>query len=77
MIKQAHQGNTPTLQGSNDGQSWTTLTTISAAGYSDEWTDQRRFRHVTVPLNHSELYDQYRYHALPGSFLWVAYFDIQ
>lgn len=77
VVKQAYQGDTPTLQGSNDGQDWTPIHSIKAAQYPAEFTDAQGFRHVEITLEHDQPYRHYRYHALPSAFVWLQSLDFR
>ena len=73
VVKQSSQGETPTIQGSFNGNNWTVITSISPNKYSDEWIDDQGFRHFEISLNNLQGFQYYRYHSKPTSFVWLRY----
>lgn len=77
VVKQSNQGQDVVLQGSNNGQDWQDITSITDGPYPVDFVDSRNFRHIEVPFGNTPSFRHYRYHSSATSFVWLEYLSFK
>ena len=72
-ISNQFQSTTALIQGSNNGIDWVELADLNTSNNMEDYTDQRNVKHITIELNHSEQYKQYRFYSQPTDSVWLEY----
>jgi hypothetical protein len=66
VLNNGREGVSPVLEGSNDGVTWTRLSSFNAFDYPN---DAENFRHVEVSFVNFTAYRIYRYHSMPSPYV--------
>ena len=70
VLNNGRQGSYPEIQGSNDGVTWTSLSTFNAFDYPN---DDQNFRHINFNIDNNQAYSHYRYHSDPTVYVLLNF----
>ena len=61
------------IQGSNDETNWIELVDLNSLNNIEQYVDERNVRHISIELNHGEIYKKYRFYSELTDSIWLEY----
>lgn len=70
-------GNNSLIQGSPDGENWTTVIELDGTAQPNDWVDERNVKHQRFFFDDSSAYRYYRFYSQPTSIIRLEYFCVK